>query len=143
MPNPRLTRLNKVTLWVAMAVVLAFGLFPNYVGVLLGGSAGGAIARAATTDDARHFRIDGMTCEACAVTLRARLAGVPGVARAGVNFVAKTATVYVAPDGPAPSDAALLQAIAAAGYHGERIVSERVVHIDVAIHGPANAGEAP
>lgn len=92
-PDRRLTRFNKISLWVATAVVLAFGLFPNYVGLLLRGSAGGVIEGAALTDDVRRFRIAGMTCEACATGLAARLRSVPGVRGAEVDYESAIATV--------------------------------------------------
>jgi hypothetical protein len=35
MPNPRLRRFNKIVLWAATTFVLAFALFPDYVGYVL------------------------------------------------------------------------------------------------------------
>lgn len=123
MPNPRLRRLNKIMLWVATTVVLAFALFPNYVGYLLGCGDSHAAAVATGEQANREFRIGGMTCEACAATLREQLSRVPGVARAEVSFDAKTARVFfVTPDG-APAGETVLATIQQAGYSGTPVAN--------------------
>jgi len=68
-PRPRLKRFNRFMLWVATVFVLAFALFPTYVGRILG-----------TPDDSRGastkgqietwvFQVEGMTCSGCEVTI--------------------------------------------------------------------------
>ncbi|MBI4613738.1 MAG: copper ion binding protein [Planctomycetes bacterium] len=137
-PNPRLRRLNKIMLWVATAVVLAFALFPNYVGYLLGSGNPQALAAASVSGESQTYRIEGMTCEACAVTLREQLGKVPGVARAEVSFEQKTARVVFIEGEPRPSDEAIRAAIQQAGYSGTSVASSRTVHI--AVSGMTCAG---
>lgn len=129
-PNPRLQRVNKIMLWVATAVVVAFALFPNYVGYLLGSSNQPALPAEPTSGESRVFRVDGMTCEACAVTLREHMGRVPGVSRVEVSFKARTARVFFVAQ-QAPSDAALLSAIHEAGYSGAQVATTRTVRIAV------------
>ncbi|GAB4142642.1 MAG: hypothetical protein Fur0037_09910 [Planctomycetota bacterium] len=115
-PNPRLGRFNRIALWVATAVVLAFALFPNYVGYLLRN--GEPRAAAGSSGESRAVLIDGMTCEACAATLRGILERVEGVFRADVSFESRTARIFFASGKAIPSDAVLLEAIRDAGYAG-------------------------
>lgn len=129
-PNPRLQRVNKTMLWVATAVVVAFALFPKYVGYLLGSSNQPALPAKLVLGESRVFRIDGMTCEACAVTLHEHMGRVPGVTRVEVSFKAKTARAFFAAQ-QAPSDAVLLAAIHEAGYSGAQIATTRTVRIAV------------
>ncbi|MCL4743719.1 MAG: cation transporter [Phycisphaerales bacterium] len=86
-------RLQRATLWASAVVVAAFLLFPNYVGLLL--DAGAADTSSDVGADATEyvFMIEGMSCEACAVTLRHELAGVEGVIEAQVDYTTKTATI--------------------------------------------------
>jgi copper chaperone CopZ len=137
-PNPRLRRFSKVMLWVATSVVLAFVLFPNYVGYLLGNGNPHALADASASGESRAFAIEGMTCEACAVTLREHLGQVPGVARADVSFESRTARVFFASGQNSPSDATLLEAIRGAGYTGTPVAGNRRVRI--AVSGMTCAG---
>lgn len=117
-PSVRLARFNRTMLWMATAFTLAFALFPTYVGSLLGAGGPAAGAHESVSDAARTFRIEGMTCEACSAILREHLSRVPGVARADVSFAEKTARVAFEKAGAPPTDAALDQAIRAAGYRG-------------------------
>jgi copper chaperone CopZ len=135
-PNPRLQRVNRSMLWGATAVVVAFTLFPNYVGYLLGGNQP-RLPAVPTPGESRVFQITGMTCEACAMSLREHLGRVPGVARVEVSFETKTAHVLYAAR-PEPSEAALLEAIREAGYSGTPIASSRTVRI--ALSGMTWAG---
>jgi copper chaperone CopZ len=113
--STKVARINKVMLWVAAAVVLAFGSFPRYVGYLLGG--GDQPARSAVTSGpSRFYHIEGMTCEACAANLKAMLGGLPGVARAEVSYGAKTARLVLDHAGTPPSDADVQKVIEGAGY---------------------------
>ncbi len=115
-PNPRLRRLNKVTLWVATAVVLAFAIFPNYVGLLLRGDHSGPVAASpAPGSRTVHFAVSGMTCAACASGLQARLRDLPGVDGAQVDIDSAVATVTLAPGG---SVEAVLRTIAEQGFEG-------------------------
>jgi heavy metal translocating P-type ATPase len=57
------------------------------------------------------LHIDGMTCAGCAATVQKALAGVPGVEKATVNFITKTATVEAQTE-----TAPLIAAVRQAGY---------------------------
>lgn len=129
-PNPRLQRLNKVMLWVATAVVVVFALFPKYVGYFLGSGNQQVLPAGPVSGESRVFRIDGMTCEACAMTLREHIGRVHGVARVEVSFEARTARVFSAAQ-QTPTEAELLTAIREAGYSGVPIASTRTVRIAV------------
>ncbi len=121
-PKSRLTRFNKVMLWVATAVVLLFAFFPSYAGLLLasGGGSDGEVP-VALSGESRSYQIEGMTCEACAAHIKARLARVPGVARVELTYAKKTARILFEDKVVPPSDDTIQKAIEAAGYRGHRI----------------------
>lgn len=111
----RLAIFNKVTLWVATAVVLAFAFFPSYVGLLLGG-AEPAPRKGAAPRETITLRIEGMTCEACAVHVRSGLEGVAGVHHASVDYAGSRATVET--DGRV-NVGDLVAAVETAGYRAK------------------------
>ncbi len=121
-PKSRLTRFNKVMLWVASAFVLLFAFFPNYVVLLLAsGNGGDREVPAALSGESRTYQIEGMTCEACATHIKAQLARVPGVARVELSYGEKRARILFEDKVVPPTDGAIQQAIEAAGYRGYRI----------------------
>jgi len=122
-PNPKLIRFNKAMLWIASAVVLAFALFPSYVGALLGGESPSGPATA-SSGAVREFRIEGMTCVACAETLRSKLTGLSGVAHVDVSYETKTAKVQVEQSVASPTDDEIASVISAAGYRGIPVTPE-------------------
>ena len=67
----------------------------------------------------RHtaLTIEGMTCEHCATALQERLAGLPEVAEAQVDFKSKKAIVST-PSGCAFPTGKILTTIKAAGFSG-------------------------
>lgn len=114
-PRSRLRLFNQVILWLATAVVLAFALFPNYVGLLVGG------AESTPREDTPAvetitLRIGGMTCKACAVHVRSGLEGLAGVRRARVDYEGSRATVET--DGRVNVDD-LVAAVEEAGYRAK------------------------
>jgi copper chaperone CopZ len=114
-PNPRLQRMNKVSLWLATVLVIAFGAFPSYVGALFGDDGSGMAAATRTPEDvSRTYVIDGMTCEGCAGHIRTAVAALPGVKAVEVSFAEGTATVVF--DGDAADDEAVAEAVASVGY---------------------------
>jgi copper chaperone CopZ len=113
-PNPRLTRVNKVMLWIAAAFVAAFALFPSYDGTLIGTSHRGEVTSEATYD--LEFAVESMTCEACAITLGSHLASLPGVSTAEVEYTSKKARLRFASPQTRPSDQAIAETVSAAGY---------------------------
>jgi len=120
-PDPRLQRLTRGSLWVATAAVVALAAFPSYVGVLLAapGSAP-ALAAAAAPGSERAYAIEGMTCEGCAAGVRAALEALPGVASAEVSYANGRARVRLRP-GAIPDDGAVSSAVAALGYQASPV----------------------
>ncbi|MBI2932794.1 MAG: cation transporter [Planctomycetes bacterium] len=113
-PNRKLKRFNRAMLWVATAVVAAVAFFPNYVGLLLRREPVAAAETGGPTETVT-LRIDGMTCESCAVHVESELASVPGVRRASVIY--SEGRVIVTVDATHPPDAAsLVSAVGKAGY---------------------------
>lgn len=114
-PNRKLHRANQVVLWVATVFVVAAAAFPKYVAYLFpDGPATSAIA------DSGHvatisLKIEGMTCEGCAVNVRNALVKVPGVLDASVSYPQRSATVTIHESSPPPASA-LASALEAAGY---------------------------
>jgi copper chaperone CopZ len=89
--------ITQVMLWIAAVLVTAFVLFPRYAGVVARAVYGDTAAVAASPADpslvVRRYTVEGMTCEACAVTLQADLAKLDGVASAEVDYGTKSALV--------------------------------------------------
>ncbi|MFQ5489506.1 MAG: mercuric transporter MerT family protein [Phycisphaerae bacterium] len=112
----RVRRFNKLTLWMATAVVGAMVLFPSYVGTLLGqGESPGSASVGSTGTGRMVLEIEGMTCEGCAAPLRGALTKVPGVRTATVDYA--TSSAIVGYDLKTPVDQAVIrQAVKNAGY---------------------------
>lgn len=92
----RRMRLTRGALWVSAVVVVAFVSFPRYVGALLEALDGETAQQAPAERAGEHtflFEVKGMTCEACAATLRSDLATLEGVLAAEVDYPMKSATV--------------------------------------------------
>jgi copper chaperone CopZ len=113
-PNPRLKRFNKITLWVAAAMVVLFASFPNYIGALLGGDDTGAAVAQAPSDVERTYAIQGMTCAGCVTHLNSVLRELPGVKSAEVSLEHDNAVVVF--EAGQENDDAIVQAVASAGY---------------------------
>ncbi len=114
MPNAKLRRLNRTMLWVATVAVVGFALFPNYIGLLLGGGDTVAIAEEGIGSEV-ILAIEGMTCEGCAVHIKKALLEVDGVKAANVSYGEKAAHVIVDTANP-PTRDALGAAVEKAGY---------------------------
>lgn len=123
-PNPRLKRFNRAILWVAAVFVAAFALFPNYLGSIF--DAGEGSTSPATTYETMAnepsvivLSLAGMTCEACAVSLQAKLGTVPGVTQVAVDY--EGGNVFILPTGKgAASRAELVKVIEGSGYLVEK-----------------------
>lgn len=113
-PNPRLRKMNRGMLWVSTGLVLAFALFPSYVGHLFGVQPTAAESTAALADT-WTITIDGMTCAGCEAAVNQSLAEVPGVVYAEASYDAAGATVTVDSANP-PTGMALAAAVGKAGY---------------------------
>lgn len=111
-PNRRLQRFNRAMLWSSAVLVLAFSLFPNYIGRV----AGSEPARAhADSSKELVLAIEGMTCTGCEAGVSAALASVPGVREVSASFEKGEAVVTVDSD-VAPDRIALAAAVGSAGY---------------------------
>lgn len=113
-PNPKLRRFNRGMLWFSTVLVLAFALFPGYVGLLFGAqrtSAGSAFAASETWT----LGIHGMTCAGCEAAVTTALSAVPGVLESRASYEDGTATITIDRESP-PSRMALSLAIAGIGY---------------------------
>ena len=121
-PPQRLVLFNKVMLWVATAVVLAFALFPNYVGLMVGDDPAPSAPSAAADLETVTLDIQGMTCEACEVHVRSALREVPGVHHVQVSY-AQTRAVVQAGEGVDPK--ALVDAVGTTGYQASIVKESR------------------
>ena len=111
--NPASRRVTKSMLWLSTVFVVAFAAFPKYIGVLLPDAqpAAGVAASSQTV----VYEVEGMTCEACAVTLQKTLREVDGVIDATVSYADHTATVlYEHRDSDAPG--LVTETMTARGY---------------------------
>lgn len=108
----RLSRASRPTLFVAMLATVGFAVFPTFAGLASGGeeSLPSDVPSTVVT-----LRVDGMTCESCASTVRAHLLDVPGVIDAGVSYGRKLAEVRVREERP-PEGERLVAAVEKAGY---------------------------
>ncbi|MBI4603491.1 MAG: heavy-metal-associated domain-containing protein [Planctomycetes bacterium] len=105
---------GSVVLWIAAAAALAAASFPYYAPLLLSSRPRVEKAAAGPTR-VLTLRIDGMTCEACALQLERKPAGIPGVQRVVVSFQDGRAVLTLdAKRPPAPSP--IMKAVAEAGF---------------------------
>lgn len=114
-----LMTLNKVMLWGVTLLAVLFLFFPNYVGFFLASQAGES--ETTTTSplvSKTTIAIEGMTCEACSVTLQKAIKDVPGVVGAKVDFKREQVVVSTEACCPFPKDE-ILQAVKNAGYKAE------------------------
>lgn len=106
--------LNKATLWIATALAVSFLFFPSYVGAFLGGDG------TKVTEDMNRaiISLDGMTCEACAVSVAKAIREVPGVLAVEVDYAKSEAVVGSEFCCPLPKND-VLSAIEDAGFTGQ------------------------
>ncbi len=114
-PNRKLVRFNKVMLWTATALVGAFVMFPNYVGLVFGSPSQTSAAVDTAGLASAEYRIDGMTCEGCADILNGALKKLQGVKNAEVDFATKSAVVHYEPGKPVPPER-VIEVVKTAGY---------------------------
>lgn len=124
-PNPRLQKFNRITLWVATAFIVAFAAFPQYVGVLLA-EPEEDYASAPSSDPPpagaqgpaplqleRTYSLAGMTCEGCSIHAKKAFEGVSGVGSATIDYSTKSATLVLNSEVP---DGAFEKPLAEYGY---------------------------
>ncbi|RMG10140.1 MAG: hypothetical protein D6731_18040 [Planctomycetota bacterium] len=132
-PSPRLQRWNRILLWVATALAVAFAAFPQALSALLSSDGPATVETMQGTGPGTSLRpvrarVEGMTCEACAIHVREELARLPGATNARVDFARKEAVVLLPPQ---VDPASVRSAIERAGYRGELLSP-----------GPAGPGES-
>lgn len=115
LPRSRFRRLNRAMLWVASVVILAVGFFPNHVVLLFRQRRPPAGSAEFGPNQTVTFRIEGMTCEGCAIHVEDELAAVSGVYRATVSYTDGSAIVTF-DAARRPDVASLVAAIEKAGY---------------------------
>jgi copper chaperone CopZ len=120
-PNPKIQRFNRVMLCIATVFVIAVAMFPYYSPALIRAFADQtstvdtASAGDGSTASVTHvFRVEGMTCAACAAGLEVKLAKLPGVAKASVSYDDGTATLTSRTD--QPDDRTIRAAVEQAGF---------------------------
>jgi len=104
--------LNKIMLWIVTVFAMAFVFFPNYVGAVLGGA--GSVSQNHDTHRV-IFRIEGMSCEGCAVTVRKAIESVPDVREVVVNHGTGQAVVGI-PKGTSIETDLISKVVEEAGY---------------------------
>ncbi len=123
-PNSKLSRFNKIMLWVATAAVLGFTFFPSYVGKVVGSSGSNMAGSRTSAGVMRLYRVEGMTCEGCALPLQAQLASLGCVEAVEVSYEDKLARLIVQPRGASVAHEIILAAIREAGYEGHLVREE-------------------
>lgn len=114
-PNPTLRRASKIGVIAAIPLVAAFAMFPIYAGRLLDTGTYDEIRATTPSDSQLIVSIDGMTCDACALSAERALLALPGVAKAGVSYENAAATIVLDSGNPA-SDQSIIDAIESIGY---------------------------
>ena len=122
-PDGRPKRAAKAMLWLASVAVLALALFPYYGGQLIGAAAAKSSVAESVQLETVELKIAGMTCEACAGTVKYTLMETPGVADAEVNYPAGRATVQYDPD--QTDTAKLIKAVDATGYQASLLPEQQ------------------
>lgn len=114
-PNPRLQRFNKAILWVAIVMVVGLGLFPNYIGYVIGGESNQSIPSAAKFS--QTYKIEGMTCEACTLKVHNEIQKIEGVSSIKVSYKDKSVKIFFT-EQATPDQNSVLKAISSLGYKG-------------------------
>lgn len=120
----RMQRLNRRMLWTATIAVALFASLPLYIGFLLPDQ---TIASVETIGAARTtvgLSVDGMTCEACAFTLRDELAGLTGVVDARVSFKTGQLELVLASNSMV-SNESILETVRSAGFQGRLLKNDQ------------------
>jgi copper chaperone CopZ len=126
--TPAVSRISRVSLWLATAAVVAFAFSPYYVGALadcLRPARQLEAERAATRQTSpaeaaparATFKVTGMTCASCETTIRLALERTPGVHSTAVSFVRGEAVVEYDPGTVTPEK--LRDAINETGYKAD------------------------
>lgn len=111
----RLAKLSKPALWISTVAVLALAMFPTLSGMA---SSSPHALPPGVASEIVVLRVDGMTCEACAPSIRIALLDVPGVIEAAVDYDKKMAEIRVRAE-RRPDAAILIDAVRSVGYDAQ------------------------
>ena len=114
----RLRAWNRTMLWVASVAVAAIAFFPQYVGLLMRdarGAPSSSIGERSPLEGTLALRIEGMTCEACAIHIERELRKIAGVRSVAASYDDGKATLSFDASSP-PGRQALTEAVERAGY---------------------------
>ena len=121
-PDSRTRRAAKPLLWLATVATLALALFPYYGGKLVDIAVATSTQEKFAQLETVELKITGMTCEACAGTVKYALNQTPGVGEAEVEYPSGRATVKY---DPTQTDTAkLVEAVNATGYKASLLNSQ-------------------
>lgn len=109
--DPRVVRLNRASLWAAVALVALLGALPDRVDAL--GTDTTTLAE--MKQSVAVLRVGGMTCGGCAGTAKKALEALDGVTSADVSFEKMCARVVHDPR--RTTTAQMIAAVKSAGYH--------------------------
>jgi copper chaperone CopZ len=123
--TPGVSRVSRVSLWLATAAVVAFALSPYYAGTLADRlrparqpeAERPVVSQTAPSEASPSratFKVTGMTCASCETTIRLALERTPGVRGTEVSFVRGEAVVEYDPGAVTPEK--LRDAINETGY---------------------------
>ncbi|GAB4108683.1 MAG: hypothetical protein Kow00105_16280 [Phycisphaeraceae bacterium] len=114
--TPRMFRFNRVILWGAAAVMLLFALFPYYSPAVIRVFDSGAadVVGSPAISNTYRYRIEGMTCPACAAGLETRIQRLSGVIQANVSYEKSLVELEVDPKKYDPTS--LIQIVQDAGF---------------------------
>lgn len=137
---------NRAILWVVTVIAIAFLFFPSYSGLLVSG--GNSLAGRDDLDTIT-VKIEGMTCESCAIGLENSLTKLNGVEAAEVSYENNQAVIGI-PKGAEVPRSSVLNAIKAAGFTGQFAnLTQRIIPIEgmtceaCATHTQANLSKIP
>ena len=112
----KMMSLNKVMLWGVTVMAVVFLLFPSYIGAIIDVN-GKAVTK---NMNQAVFKINGMTCEGCSVTVATAIRSVSGVQAVEVSYEKKKAIVGTEVSCSIPK-IDILAALSKAGYAGRLI----------------------
>jgi len=120
-PNNGMRRFTQSMLWVAAVMIVAFTLFPNVLSVWAKSREEPRDVATASVSALQHldFAVEGMTCEACAMSAEKKIEALPGIITAAVDYRSKSARV-VAED--FVSTDLIVKSVSEAGYEAREIV---------------------
>ncbi len=122
--NPKSDRINKISLWIVMVLVLGLIAFPYVV------PTGTAASSSRQTSQPRQpvptkqvvLKVDGMTCNGCVLTVNKSLKKLPGVLNASITLKPPRATVEYDPTKVTPEQ--MIRATTDAGYPASVLETE-------------------